>query len=307
VVDALKLKSNEQTTADSLLKLAHTIDQFEQYTRPHASQIAYLAESIAIRLGISGADLNAIKIAALMHDIGELAMDAPAVRSTGYLDFKYRIELWRHPVIGEQQLAKRGLPRQVQFLVRWHHEWWNGSGYPDMLSGEAIPIGARILRLADSFDALTAWRPFREPFTEEQAIEIIAASAGLEFDPVVVKIFFQLLEEMRPAPMEIIEPATIELETEPTEEPPVEIAISDQAVAETEVETEAAAMEVASEIEPQIEESLVELDIAELEMVESKEVLPVEAANIEPIEEVKVQEAGKEDEREEDAENRSSQ
>ena len=100
MVDALKLKPNEPATVEGLFKLAHTIDQFEQYTRAHASQMAHVAEAVAIRLGLSGADLNAIKLAALLHDIGELAMDAPGVRATGYLEFKNRIELWRHPIIG---------------------------------------------------------------------------------------------------------------------------------------------------------------------------------------------------------------
>jgi putative nucleotidyltransferase with HDIG domain len=199
VTDASKQKQNESATVESLLKLAHTIDQFEQYTRSHAARMSQLAELIAVRLGLSGADLNAIKLAALLHDIGELAMDAPAVRTTGPLEFKHRIELWRHPIIGEQQLAKRGLSRQVQLLVRWHHEWWNGSGYPDMLSGESIPVGARILRLVDTFDALTAWRPYREFFAEEQAVEIIAASAGLEFDPTIVAVLFDILAETRRA------------------------------------------------------------------------------------------------------------
>ncbi|MEW6737518.1 MAG: HD domain-containing phosphohydrolase [Acidobacteriota bacterium] len=210
-IDAFKLKPTESTTAENLLKLAHTIDQFEQYTRPHASRLAHLAEMVATRIGLAGADREAVKMAALVHDIGELVMDAPGVRAGGHLDFKQRIELWRHPIIGEQQLAKRGLSRQVQLLVRWHHEWWNGAGYPDMLVGEAIPLGARILRLVDTYDALIAWRPYRDAFTEEQAIEIIAASAGIEFDPLLTKLFLKILAEMRQTAASL-EKATLEPE-----------------------------------------------------------------------------------------------
>lgn len=212
---------DEQITVESLIKLAHTIDMFEQYMRPHASQIARMAEALALRVGILAADLNALKIAALMHDIGEMIMDSPALRKSGYIDFKHKIELWRHPIIGEQQLAKRELPKQAQLLVRWHHEWWNGSGYPDMLSREMIPIGARILRLVDTYNALTANRPYREAFSTREAQEIIQKSAGIEFDPYLVKVFLEMLEETSTSiiPQITESPALIE-PTESSEELP---------------------------------------------------------------------------------------
>lgn len=187
----------EETVLDSLQKLATTIDQFEQYSRPHATQMAVLAEAIACRVGLTGLDLQALKIAALLHDIGELAIDSPAVRSAGRLDFRQRLEMQRHPIIGEQQVAKRGLGRQVQLLVRWHHEWWNGTGYPDMLWGENIPVGARILRLVDTYDSLRSWRPYRDAISEEEAERVIAASAGIEFDPALVEIMLTLFAEER--------------------------------------------------------------------------------------------------------------
>ncbi len=187
----------EETVLDNLQKLATTIDQFEQYSRPHATQMAALAEAIACRVGLTGLDLQALKIAALLHDIGELAIDSPAVRSAGRLDFRQRLEMQRHSIIGEQQVAKRGLSRQVQLLVRWHHEWWNGTGYPDMLSGENIPVGARILRLVDTYDSLRSWRPYRDAINEEEAERIIAASAGIEFDPALVDILLTLFAQER--------------------------------------------------------------------------------------------------------------
>ncbi len=205
---------NEPVTVENLLKLAHTIDLFEQYMRPHANQIARMAEALALRIGVSATDLNALKIAALMHDIGEMIMDGPVLRKGGQLDFKHKIELWRHPIIGEQQLAKRELPRQAQLLVRWHHEWWNGSGYPDMLTKETIPIGARILRLVDTYDALTANRPYREAFSSQEAQKIIERSAGIEFDPYLVKVFLEMLAEMSTP---IIPKLTTPISTKPIE------------------------------------------------------------------------------------------
>lgn len=187
----------ENTVLDNLQKLAATIDQFEQYSRPHATQMATLAEAIASRIGLTGLDLQALKIAALLHDIGELAIDSPVVRSAARLDFRQRLEMQRHSIIGEQQIAKRGLSKHVQLLVRWHHEWWNGTGYPDMLSGEDIPIGARILRLVDTYDSLRSRRPYRDAMSEEEAERVIAASAGIEFDPGLVEILLMLFAEER--------------------------------------------------------------------------------------------------------------
>lgn len=191
-----RLKSQD-TLIDNLQKLASTIDQFEQYSRPHATQMATLAEAIATRVGITGLDLQALKIAALLHDIGELALDSPVVCSPGRLDFRQRLDMQRHSIIGEQQIAKRGLGKHVQLLVRWHHEWWNGTGYPDMLSGKDIPIGARILRLVDTYDALRSWRPYRDAISEEEAERIIAASAGIEFDPALVDVLLVLFAQER--------------------------------------------------------------------------------------------------------------
>ena len=106
-------------------------------------------------------------------------------------------------MIGEQETAKLGLPRGVQLIVRWHHEWWNGSGYPDGLDAEQIPLAARILRLADTYAALTASRPYRVAASSEDARKYLIEWAGIEFDPAVVKAFLALPqpERLRSNPM----------------------------------------------------------------------------------------------------------
>jgi len=115
------------------------------------------------------------------------------------LRFQDRLDLWRHSIIGEQEMAKREASRYAQLLVRWHHEWWNGSGYPDALRQDEIPLAARILRLADSYAALTDARPFRSALTESEAREQIVAGAAIEFDPAVVTAFLALpnIEELK--------------------------------------------------------------------------------------------------------------
>ncbi|MBC7929942.1 MAG: HD domain-containing protein, partial [Rubrivivax sp.] len=114
------------------------------------------------------------------------------IRRAGPLSEAERLDLQRHPVIGEQETARMGGDRAVQLLVRWHHEWWSGAGYPDALRGEQIPLGARILRVADAYAALTDARPFRPAGTESEARKHLTLWAGLEFDPQVVRAFLSL-------------------------------------------------------------------------------------------------------------------
>jgi HD-GYP domain-containing protein (c-di-GMP phosphodiesterase class II) len=98
----------------------------------------------------------------------------------------------RHTVIGEQEAAKRGWNRAVQLLVRWHHEWWNGAGYPDALEREQIPLAARILRVADTYSAMTDARPYKPAVSVTEAKRYLTEWAGIEFDPKIVKAFLSL-------------------------------------------------------------------------------------------------------------------
>lgn len=176
-----------------LAKLAAETDEVEVYATPHAAVVTHICVELGKRLGLRGSDLLALNYAALVHDLGERVMKRDYLGRRGELTWDERLDLWRHPVLGEQAAAQRELPRQTQLLIRWHHEWWNGQGYPDALAGEAIPLGARILRLADTFSALTSARPYRPRMEEETARQIIADSAGLEFDPQVVQAFLEMM------------------------------------------------------------------------------------------------------------------
>ncbi len=187
----------ERQAGDRLLKLALETDRVEGYTEPHAVMIARLTEAIGRELGLHGVDLSALKFAALAHDIGERGMKRNYLLSPNALTWEERLDLWRHPILGEQAAAEIRLSRQTQLLVRWHHEWWNGQGYPDGLSGEAIPVGARILRAVDSYCALISGRPFRQAYELVEAEQHIADMAGIEFDPIVAKLLLMLVAEER--------------------------------------------------------------------------------------------------------------
>jgi HD-GYP domain-containing protein (c-di-GMP phosphodiesterase class II) len=183
---------DQVATIEIFRDLAAEADQFEQYSNPHAPRVAAIAEEIGKSFSLGTRDRFSLRVAALAHDLGEAAMARNYIQRQGPLSDDERIDLARHPVLGEREAAEAGADRGAQLLVRWHHEWWNGSGYPDGLRFEQIPLGARILRVADAYAALTDDRPFRPALSEKQAREHLLEWIGLEFDPGVVKALLSL-------------------------------------------------------------------------------------------------------------------
>jgi HD-GYP domain-containing protein (c-di-GMP phosphodiesterase class II) len=174
---------------EKLLKTSSEMDAFEGYAETHAPRMASLAESIAVSLNVEPHDRSLLQQAILIHDIGEVQMGREYISAARVLTDEERIDLQRHPVIGEQAAARMELSRAVQLIVRWHHEWWCGAGYPDALTGEEIPLAARILRVADTYAALVTPRPYRPAMSQEEARKYMVEWAGIEFDPAVVKAF----------------------------------------------------------------------------------------------------------------------
>lgn len=193
----LELSESERQDGGRLLKLAAETDRIEGYAEPHAVAVARLAVKLGARLGLHDRDLTAVKFAALAHDLGEREMKSSYLLRPSPLSDEQRLDLGRHPILGEGASAQQRLPREVQLLVRWHHEWWNGTGYPDGLAGEAIPLGARILRVADTWCALNSDRPHRARHDRANAERIVTAQAGIECDPQIVRVLMDLLSEER--------------------------------------------------------------------------------------------------------------
>jgi HD-GYP domain-containing protein (c-di-GMP phosphodiesterase class II) len=186
------IESDQLTAIEVFRDLSSSADEFEGYANPHASRIAVIADQIGRSFNLGSRDRFSLRIAALAHDLGEVIMNRDYIRRSAALSDDERIDLARHPLIGEREAATAGADRGAQLLVRWHHEWWNGNGYPDGLRFEQIPLGARILRVADAYASLTDARPFRTAFTEGQAREHLLEWTGLEFDPRVVRALLSL-------------------------------------------------------------------------------------------------------------------
>jgi HD-GYP domain-containing protein (c-di-GMP phosphodiesterase class II) len=181
---------------EKLLDLSASIDQFEGYGYAHALSIALIADAVAKQFNLAPHDRFFMQQAALVHDIGEMVMDRDYIKAHRILTDAERIDLQRHPVIGEQETARRGFSRGVQLLVRWHHEWWDGGGYPDAIEGAQIPLAARILKLADTYSSITVDRPWRPAMKVAEAKQLLIDWAGIEFDPEVVRAFLSVDESV---------------------------------------------------------------------------------------------------------------
>lgn len=188
----LSTPAAESRFDEQLLEISSEMDDFEGYSHAHGLRIASIADAIGKEFNLAAHDRFFMQQAALVHDIGEVVMNREYIKASRVLTPEEYFDMQRHPVIGEQETARRGMSRGVQLLVRWHHEWWNGGGYPDALEGEHIPLAARILRVADSYAALTDNRPRRPAMQDDEAKRYMTEWAGLEFDPRVVKAFLSI-------------------------------------------------------------------------------------------------------------------
>jgi diguanylate cyclase (GGDEF)-like protein/putative nucleotidyltransferase with HDIG domain len=176
--------------------LSMAIEAKDQNTHEHLFRVRNYVEEIGRRLGLSDLELQALHTAAFLHDIGKLAVPEHIINKPGKLTPEEFEKIKIHPVVGADILERVRFPYPVVPIVRSHHEWWDGTGYPDGLKGEAIPIGARVLSAADCFDALVSERPYRKGWTVGEALALVKRMSGTQFDPKVVAVLVELYESM---------------------------------------------------------------------------------------------------------------
>jgi len=176
--------------------LALAIDAKDQYTHQHILRVQRYAVATAKHMGIVGIELKAIEMGALLHDIGKLGVPEYVLLKPGRLTDEEFAKIKEHPQIGADILHPVEFPWPVLPVVRSHHEKWDGTGYPDGLKGEDIPRTARILAVADVYDALTSSRSYRSAWTHERACEVIRKDRGTHFDPDVADAFLGVIEEV---------------------------------------------------------------------------------------------------------------
>ena len=179
--------------------LARAVDARDVYTGSHSQRVAELAARTARRLGLPEEDVELTRLAASLHDLGKLAVPEEILRKPGPLTEPERIVLERHPQIGFRMLESLGVDPVAEWVLH-HHERWDGSGYPDGLPGERIPLGARIIFVADAFDAMTSERVYRRRVAPSEAIAELQRCAGSQFDPeIVTALAGELAFESEPA------------------------------------------------------------------------------------------------------------
>jgi putative nucleotidyltransferase with HDIG domain len=172
--------------------LTGAIEARDPYTRGHSSRVTALAEVVARRLGWSEEKLASLRIGGPLHDIGKLGVSDEVLRKEGRLDDGELAQIREHPKIGARMLLRMAALREAIPYVLYHHERWDGHGYPSGKAGEEIPIEARVLAVADAFDAMTSDRPYRRALSRTEALAEVERCAGTQFDPEIARVFLEL-------------------------------------------------------------------------------------------------------------------
>ena len=174
--------------------LAGAIDAKDPFTAGHSERVQLIAKDLGAELHCSESELEALEWGGLLHDVGKIGIPDAVLLKAGALTKEERVIMNAHPVKGEEILRPVDKLKPELPIIRHHHEWFNGSGYPDRLVGQGIPKLARIMHVADSFEAMTAARPYRlTPLSEKQAIEELHKFSGIQFDPEVVAAFERVI------------------------------------------------------------------------------------------------------------------
>ncbi len=187
--------ANRELFIGSLRALTAAIDAKDPYTRGHSERVASVSRTISRHMGMTEDFQSRLWIAALLHDVGKIGVDDRILKKGGVLSPEEYAMMQRHTVIGAEIMAPIEQLREALPVIRGHHENWNGKGYPDGLKGEKIPLMARIVAVADSFDAITTTRPYQNAYTFEYAVETIKKLTGSRFDAKVVTAFLKAVEK----------------------------------------------------------------------------------------------------------------
>jgi putative nucleotidyltransferase with HDIG domain len=176
----------------TITALAGAVDKRDPYTSKHSWRVKEIAGDIGRVMRLTEADLEALEWGGLLHDVGKIGVPDAILSKRGPLTQSELDVVRQHTILGQRVLSSTDL-QEILPWVRSHHEWWDGSGYPDGLIGESIPLEARILALCDAFDAMTSDRPYRSALSQLAAIQEIDHGVGSQFDPDLAEHFIQIV------------------------------------------------------------------------------------------------------------------
>ena len=192
-VGASEIADLEEAYLQMARTLALMAEMREPYARGHSERVSLLSNDIAVWLGCTPSQIREIQIAAILHDVGKVAVPDHILFKPGQLTVAEYNEVKRHPIASVEILSNLNCFDSILPIVEGHHEWYNGMGYPNRLKADGIQLEARILSVADAYDAMTSPRPHRSRLSNREAIEIIRDGAGTQWDPMVVYTFLEVV------------------------------------------------------------------------------------------------------------------
>ncbi len=190
-------KRTNQSLIEAVFAFAKTIELKDQYTGEHVEKTVQYATEIARALNLPNDEIERIKQAAILHDLGKIGISEKILVKKLKLTKEEFEEIKKHPQIGVDIIRPVKFLHNIIPLILYHHERWDGRGYPNGLKGEEIPVGARVVALADVYQALTSNRPYRKAYSEKEALKIIKKGSGTQFDPRVVTKFVQIMQKKK--------------------------------------------------------------------------------------------------------------
>lgn len=188
-------QAHAKMTEQMAMQWAASIEARDHYTGGHGDRVTQYAMELAPMIPNLGMSLQAFRLACVLHDVGKISVPDHILNKPGKLTPEEYQTMQRHAEVGYNLVFQTDAPLDVALVVRHHHEWWDGSGYPDGLQAREIPLAARVLAVADAFDAITSKRPYRPALSPEEARDLIVANAGTQFDPQVVAAFLRQFDQ----------------------------------------------------------------------------------------------------------------
>ncbi len=182
---------------ETVKALATALYSKSEYNKVHHQETAKFSEMLARVMGLSQNQIEQIRVAGLLHDVGTLSIPPELLNKEGDLTFEDREIINQHPVVGAELLRPIHALRDICDILENHHEHWDGTGYPRGLKGEDIPLPARIVSIVDSYHALISDRPYRRAMTEEEALVVLKAGAGKQWDPFLIDIFISMIKNLK--------------------------------------------------------------------------------------------------------------
>jgi putative two-component system response regulator len=188
-----RLTDHLEHTEHVIFMLAQAVEAKDPSTEGHLQRISAYADKLARACGLTFEEVRAVRYGGLLHDIGKIAVNDKILLKPGPLDPEEQVVMRRHPEVGAGIIAQMRFAREVGPIIRGHHEWWNGSGYPDGLTAGDIPLGARIISVVDAYDVMTTNRPYRRAIERSAVHQELLAFRGTQFDPNILDVFLDLL------------------------------------------------------------------------------------------------------------------